>query len=129
MPPKRRMGIVYALAAGGAVFVSVLIYMQESRPSHALEVDAIKDTTDIAGTQYRIRVINVGQDALTGITVTLGKDDVQKLAVLGSREDFYFYPKPSTNTTNVLVTTNEGISVLTDYRSPAKTFGLPGSGR
>jgi hypothetical protein len=129
VPLKWSKVYVLAPAAAGAALVLIYLYMQESKPAHALEVDAIKDTTDIAGTQYRIRVINVGKDPLTGITVTLGTGDVQKLASLDPGDDFYFYPKPTTNTTNVQVTTNEGVTVMTDYRSPAKTFGLPGSGR
>ena len=55
----------------GVIFPRVLIFFikQESKVPYSLEVDAMKDTTDIAGTYYRIRVINVGINSLSNISV------------------------------------------------------------
>lgn len=100
-----------------------------TRPEYALEVDATRDTTDISGTLYRIRVANVGTERLTGITAELGAGDVQHLEALESGQNFYFYPSPETPPTTIRITANEGIEVMTDYRTPAKTIGLPGAGR
>ena len=102
---------------------------QISRPKYALELDPTKDITDMAGIQYRVRVNNVGLDQLTGITVVLGKNDTQHLSFLDPGQTYFFSPKPDTNVTTVKVSTNEGIAVQSDYRSPTKVLGLPGSGR
>lgn len=94
-----------------------------------LEVDPTKDTTDISGIQYRIRLTNVGIKQLTGIVVDLGKNDVQRLSLLEPGQSYYFYPKPDTMISTVKVVTNEGVHIQTDYRSPTKVLGLPGAGR
>ncbi len=126
----RRIYLYYSLI--GVIFVAALIFLfikQESKVPYALEVDATKDTTDIAGTYYRVRVNNIGMYPLTSINVYLGKNDLQHLDSLASGESFFFYPKPDTELETIKVTTKEGVNVSTDYRTPLKGIGLPGSGR
>ena len=125
-----RIYLYYSLV--GVILVAVLIFLlikQESKVPYALEVDATKDTTDIAGTYYRVRVNNIGMYSLTSINVYLGKNDIQHLDSLASDQSFFFYPKPDTKIETIIVTTKEGVSVTTDYRTPLKGIGLPGSGR
>jgi hypothetical protein len=125
-----RIYLYYSLI--GVILVAVLIFLfikQESKVPYALEVDATKDTTDIAGTFYRVRVNNVGVYPLTSINVYLGKNDLQHLDSLASGESFFFYPKPDTELETIKVTTKEGVNISTDYRTPLKGIGLPGSGR
>ena len=112
-----------------ALFIYYFYTTQINKPKYGLEVDPTKDTTDIAGTQYRIRLTNIGLKQLTGIVVSLGKNDIQNLSSLDSGQSYYFYPKPDTIVSTVRVITNQGIHIQTDYRSPTKVFGLPGSGR
>jgi len=98
------------------------------RPPYALEVDAIRDVTDV-GIQYRIRATNVGTQQLTGILVKLGANDLQEKSFLDPGQSYYFYPDPETRVSTVKVTTNEGIELESDDRSPIKVLGLPGAGR
>jgi hypothetical protein len=112
-----------------ALFIYYFYTTQINKPKYGLEVDPTKDTTDIAGTQYRIRLTNIGLKQLTGIVVNLGKNDIQNLSSLDSGQSYYFYPKADTIVSTVRVITNQGIHIQTDYRSPTKVFGLPGSGR
>jgi hypothetical protein len=126
----RRIYLYYSFI--GVIFIAALIFLfikQESKVPYALEVDATKDTTDIAGTYYRVRVNNIGMYPLTSINVYLGKNDLQHLDSLASGESFFFYPKPDTEVETIKVTTKEGVNVSTDYRTPLKGIGLPGSGR
>ncbi|HEY9399528.1 MAG TPA: hypothetical protein VIP29_06500 [Nitrososphaeraceae archaeon] len=126
----RRIYLYYSLI--GVIFVAALIFLfikEESKVPYALEVDATKDTTDIAGTFYRVRVNNVGMYPLSSISVYLGKNDVQYLDNLAPGQSFFFYPKPDTELERINITTKEGIHVTTDYRTPLKGIGLPGSGR
>ena len=117
-------GIAAAIAIAG-----YFAYQQATRPPYALEVDATRDTTDISGIQYRIRVTNVGTQQLTGIIVELGANDVQQWHLLDPGQSYYFYPEPETEVSTVKVWTNEGIQIESDYRSPTKVLGLPGAGR
>jgi len=117
------------IAVIGVIFTFYFYATQINKPTFGLEVDPTKDTTDMAGIQYRIRLTNVGIKQLTGIVVDLGKNDIQHLSHLDPGESYYFYPKPDTIVNNVKVITNEGIHVQADYRSPTKTLGLPGAGR
>lgn len=119
------LGIVVAAAA----VAGYAAYTYLSRPPHALEVDATRDTTDISGTLYRVRVVNVGSERLTGIAAEMGASDVERKDFLDPGQTYYFYPDPDKMGPTIRVTANEGIDVTTDYRTPAKTLGLPGTGR
>jgi hypothetical protein len=123
-----RIVILGVIAAAVAV-AGYAAFANYNRPDYALEVDATRDTTDISGTLYRIRVVNVGSERLTDITAELGRGDVQHKDFLDPGQTFYFYPDPDTLSPTIRVTANEGIEVVTDYRTPAKTIGLPGAGR
>jgi len=112
------------------VVIGLFFILKEiDKKPYALEIDAIKDKTDIAGTFYRVKVTNTGTNPLTGLTINLGKGDIQNMDLLEAGQSFFFYPKPDTNTSRVKVTTNEGIEEEKDYRTPLKGLGLPGSGR
>jgi hypothetical protein len=121
--------ILVAGIAAAIAIVGYFAYQQATRPPYALEVDATRDTTDISGIQYRIRVTNVGTQQLTGIIVELGANDVQQWRLLDPGQSYYFYPEPETEVSTVKVWTNEGIQIESDYRSPTKVLGLPGAGR
>jgi hypothetical protein len=125
----RKIFLYYILF--GAIFAGLLIFFikQETKVPYALEVDATKDTTDMAGTYYRIRVNNVGINSLSNISVYLGKNDVQNLSTLSPGQSFFFYPKSETKLEKIIITAKEGINITTDYRTPLKGIGLPGSGR
>jgi hypothetical protein len=120
--------LLAAAIVTGVAIASYFAYQQANRSPYALEIDAIKDITDV-GIQYRIRMTNVGTQQLTGIIVELGTNDVQKKPFLEPGQSYYFYPEPDTNTSTVKVRTNEGIIMESNYRSPTKVLGLPGAGR
>ena len=120
--------VLAAVIVTGVAIASYFAYQQANRSPYALEIDAIKDITDV-GIQYRIRMTNVGTQQLTGIIVELGTNDVQKKPFLEPGQSYYFYPEPDTNTSTVKVRTNEGIIMESNYRSPTKVLGLPGAGR
>src|SRR5712691_5309334 len=119
-------------ATGGIIGLAFLFYFVKHKSNkipYALSVDAIKDTTDIAGTYYRIRVTNIGTNVATNISVYLGQNDIQHLKNLGPDQSWFFYPRPDTEISKVNVMADNGINITTDYRSPLKGLGLPGSGR
>jgi hypothetical protein len=123
---------IYYFIIGLSIVILVVFFLnlkEQNKKPYSLEIDATKDKTDISGTMYRVKVTNTGTNPLTGLNVNLGKGDIQNLDLLEPGQSFFFYPKPDTNTTIVKVTTTEGIEVESNYRSPMKGIGLPGSGR
>jgi hypothetical protein len=126
---NKRNIYILTIAVAGILFSFYFYSTQLNKSTFALEVDPTKDTTDISGTMYRIRLTNVGLKQLTGIVVDLGKNDIQNLSSLDSGQSYFFYPKPDTVVNTVKVTTQEGIHIQSDFRSPTKVFGLPGAGR
>ena len=126
---KRRYIYYLGIGAAAVIFGFYFYTTQINRPMFALDVDPTKDTTDISGTMYRIRLTNIGLKQLTGIVVYLGKNDIQNLTSLDPGQSYFFYPKPDTLVSTVRVSTNEGIRIQSDFRSPAKVIGLPGAGR
>ncbi|MGI0019854.1 MAG: hypothetical protein ACREAY_05240 [Nitrososphaera sp.] len=125
----RVLYVIIGIAAVAAIVAGYAAYSSLYRPQYALEVDATRDTTDISGTLYRIRVANVGSERLTGISAEMGAGDVQTREFLDPGQTYYFYPNPDTLRPTIRVTANEGIDVTTDYRTPTKALGLPGTGR
>lgn len=126
------MKTIYYLIIGLSIVILIVLFLnlkEQNKKPYSLEIDATKDKTDISGTMYRVKVTNTGTNPLTGLKVNLGKGDIQNLDLLESGKSFFFYPKPDTNTTIVKVTTTEGIEIESNYRSPMKGIGLPGSGR
>lgn len=126
------MKTIYYLIIGLTIVILIVLFFslkEQNKKPYSLEIDATKDKTDISGTMYRVKVTNTGTNPLTGLKVNLGKDDIQNMDLLEPGQSFFFYPKPDTNTTIVKVTTTEGIEIESNYRSPMKGIGLPGSGR
>jgi len=121
--------VLFGVAALLACVAGYFLYLQLNRPPYALEVDATRDTTDISGIFYRIRITNLGTQPLTGIVAEMGANDIQQMPLLDPGQSYYFYPEPETKEASIRVTTLEGLEVVTDYRSPTKVLGLPGSGR
>ena len=117
------------IVVSGSLIAMYFYVTQINRPPFALEVDPTKDTTDISGIMYRIRLTNVGLNQLTEVVVDLGGKDVQNLTSLGPGQSYFFYPKSDTDVKTVKVRTKEGIVIESDFRSPTKVLGLPGAGR
>jgi hypothetical protein len=125
-----RVIIAIAISAAiGVAFAGYFAYTWLARPQYALEVDATRDTTDISGTLYRIRVENAVFARLTNISAEMGAGDIQTKDFLDPGQTYYFYPNPDTLAQNIKVTSGEGIEVVTSYRTPTKVLGLPGGGR
>ena len=126
---KRQYIYYAAIAVIGITLLFYFVNQERNKVPYALGVDEIKDTTDIAGTYYRIRVTNIGTNMVTDISVYLGQNDIQRLKSLSPDQSWFFYPRPDTDISKVNVMADNGINISTDYRSPLKGIGLPGSGR
>ena len=126
---NRRYTYYAIIAVAVILFIFYFYTTQINKPLFALEVDPTKDITDISGVMYRIRLTNIGLKQLSGVVVTLGSNDIQNLTYLDPGQSYFFYPKPDTQVSTVKVTTNQGIHIQSNFRSPTKALGLPGAGR
>lgn len=126
----KRQYLYFAAVAVVAVMLILYFMRQEiNRVPYALEVDATKDSTDMAGTHYRIKVTNIGTNPVSNISVYMGQNDIQRLNSLAPDQTWFFYPRPDTYISTVGISADNGINITADYRSPFKGLGLPGSGR
>ena len=69
----------YYLIIGISIIILVSLFFilkEQNKKPYSLEIDAIKDKTDISGTFYRVKVTNSGTNPLTGLKVNLGKGDI-----------------------------------------------------
>ncbi|MGB8188523.1 MAG: hypothetical protein WCE91_02895, partial [Nitrososphaeraceae archaeon] len=88
---KRQYIYYAAIAVVGIILLFYFVNQERNKVPYALGVDAIKDTTDIAGTYYRIRVTNIGTNMATNISVYLGQNDIQHLKSLSPDQSWFFY--------------------------------------
>ena len=116
----------------GAIAIILVIYFvnqETNKVRYRLSVDATKDSPDMTGTYYRVRITNIGLNPVTHISVNLGSNDTQHLTRLDPGQEYFFYPSTQTNALGVKIFADNGINFTSDYRSPLKGIGLPGSGR
>ena len=91
---KRQYVYYAAIAVKGITLLFYFVNQERNRVPYALGVEAIKDTTDIAGTYYRIRVTNIGTNMATNISVYLGQNDIQHLKSLSPDESWFLLSTP-----------------------------------
>ena len=89
----RRYIYYIVISIVGIVFAVYFYNTQINRPEFGLEVDPTKDTTDMADTQYRIRLTNIGLKPITGITVGTRKKRYTELVFSGSWSIILFLSK------------------------------------
>ena len=126
---KSKYFISIIITAISIILVYYYINHETNKVPYGLSVDATKDSTDIAGTYYRVRITNIGLNPVTNISVYLGLKDIQHFAKLDPGQEYFFYPSTQTNALGVKVSADHGINITSDYRTPLKGIGLPGSGR
>ena len=80
----RRYIYYIVISIVGIVFAVYFYNTQINRPEFGLEVDPIKDTTDMAGNQYRIRLTNIGLKANYWDNCCTRKKRYTELAFSGS---------------------------------------------
>jgi hypothetical protein len=117
------------ISAIAIILVIYFVNQETNKVPYRWSVDATKDSTDIAGTYYRVRITNIGLNPVTHISVNLGSNDTQHLTRLDPGQEYFFYPSTQTNALGVKIFAENGINFTSDYRSPLKGIGLPGSGR
>lgn len=115
--------------ATGAVVVTVIVYLLSTTiptQDYALSVDALKDQQSLF-TDIRVVIKNTGRNALTNVTVDYGAKQDPPVPRLGPGEQLMRYPPEGVQLDSVTVTADNGIKVVSKYRSPIKLPGMMGS--
>ena len=127
----RRM-LVYCVFGGASVVVALIaVFFLLSIPTKdfALDIDPIKDSQNLFSTS-RVTVANIGRMTLTNIVVDYGggsKNAIEKISSLSPGEKIMLSPPANSPLKSVTVTTDQGVRVTKDYRTPIKIPGMMGS--
>lgn len=121
-------------AAGGVcavIALILLIFIVFAIPTKdfAIDIDPMKDNQNLFSTS-RVTVVNIGKMPLTNIVVDYGgggNNAIEKIASLSPGEKVLLSPPSNSPLKSVTVTTNQGLSVTKDYRTPIKLPGMMGS--
>jgi hypothetical protein len=126
----RRM-LMYYVFGGASVAVALLVFFLLSIPTKdfALDIDPIKDNQNLFSTS-RVTVANIGRLTLTNVVVDYGggsKNAIEKISSLSPGEKILLSPPANSTLKSVTVTTDQGVKVTKDYRTPFKIPGMMGS--
>jgi hypothetical protein len=124
--------LVYCVFGGASVVVALIaVFFLLSIPTKdfALDIDPIKDSQNLFSTS-RVTVANIGRMTLTNIVVDYGggsKNAIEKISSLSPGEKIMLSPPANSPLKSVTVTTDQGVRVTKDYRTPIKIPGMMGS--
>lgn len=104
-----------------AIIPIILAISLSPKDKYALEVDAIRDPSDLASF-YRIVLVNKGSEELTNITIDFGSYK-QSIPKLMPNEKIVISPKQEVTRDYVIITSDEGIFIEKRFRIPTS---LPG---
>ncbi len=119
-------------ATGGvsaAIALLILVVFANPTKDFAIDIDPMKDNQNLFSTS-RVTVANIGKMPLTNIVVNYGgsgNNAIEKIASLSPGEKVLLSPPSNSPLKSVTVTTDHGLSVTKDYRTPIKLPGMMGS--
>jgi hypothetical protein len=120
------MGIVLA-AVGVYITVSFLPVISTSE-KYNISVDPII-VTDHMGTETHVALRNTGKNTLTNVTVQYsGTTRSDIIPILNPGEKVSLSPPDASDLSNVRVTTDQGINVTKQYRTPTSVDFVGNSG-
>ncbi len=117
--------LIVGIAGGAAMLVVFLSLVQYSPAEYALDVDAIKDNVNVAGTQSRVVLTNIGHSTITNIVVDFGNDK-ETLPELPPGGKVIVSPKGTIQLDSVTVTADNGIHITKQFRTAPKAPGMIG---
>ncbi|MBM3906146.1 MAG: hypothetical protein FJ354_05655 [Thaumarchaeota archaeon] len=97
-----------------------------SMQDYQIDVDPFKDPQNLFVTA-RVMIQNTGSKPLTNIMVNFGNGDFQSLGTLAPGQKVILSPPEDNSLQQVVVTADNGISIIKEYRVPPKMVGMMGS--
>lgn len=96
-----------------------------NRNEFDLEIDALKEEQSLF-THTRVTITNTGKQPLTNIQINYGNTS-ETVALLEPGHSYPLSPPAGSNLQRIIVTSDEGINITKEYRTPITMPGMMGS--
>ena len=120
--------IYLAIAVIPLVLVTIFIINNISfsnKSDFDLEIDALKEEQSLF-THTRVTITNTGKQPLTNINVNYGNTS-ETVSRLDPGHSYPLSPPAGSNLDRIIVTSDQGINITKEYRTPIKMPGMMGS--
>ncbi|HJS63320.1 MAG TPA: hypothetical protein VJ767_00510 [Nitrososphaeraceae archaeon] len=121
---------IYLLSIPAIIAIIILIFMISNtslinKKKFDLQIDATKEEQSLF-THTRVKITNNGIQPLTNITINYGNKS-ETISILEPGQSYPLSPPPGSDLEKLRVTTDEGINITQEYRTPIKMPGMMGS--
>lgn len=106
-----------------AIFINNLTFL--NKKDYDLQVDALKETQSLF-THTRVSLTNTGKQPLTNIQVNYG-NKTETIKSLEPGQSYPLSPPAGSDLQKIIVTSEQGINITKEYRTPIKMPGMMGS--
>lgn len=117
---------IIAIAAIGTITMMSIGKGMLFAQDYSIDVDPFKDPQNLFVTA-RVMIQNTGAKPLTNVLVNFGNGEIQELGTLSPGQKVILSPPQENSLQQVVVTADNGISVIKEYRVPPKMVGMMGS--
>jgi hypothetical protein len=120
--------IYLTIAVIPVVLVTILIVNNitfSNRNDFDLDIDALKEEQSLF-THTRVTLTNTGKQPLTNIKVNYG-NETEIVSLLEPGQSFPLSPPAGSSLQRIIVTSDQGINITKEYRTPIKMPGMMGS--
>ena len=120
--------IYLIIAVIPVVLVTILIVNNitfSNRNDFDLDIDALKEEQSLF-THTRVTLTNTGKQPLTNIKVNYG-NKTEIVSLLEPGQSFPLSPPAGSSLQRIIVTSDQGINITKEYRTPIKMPGMMGS--
>lgn len=106
-----------------AIFINNMTFL--NKKDYDLQVDALKETQSLF-THTRVSLTNTGKQPLTNIQVNYG-NKTETIKSLEPGQSYPLSPPAGSDLQKIIVTSEQGINITKEYRTPIKMPGMMGS--
>jgi archaellum component FlaF (FlaF/FlaG flagellin family) len=107
------------------IFVIVNNNISSNKKDFSLDIDALKEQQSLF-THTRVTITNTGKQPLTNIKVNYG-NKIETVSLLEPGQSYPLSPPAGSNLQRVIVTSDQGINITKEYRTPISMPGMMGS--
>ncbi len=107
------------------IFVIVNNNIFSNKKDFSLDIDALKEQQSLF-THTRVTITNTGKQPLTNIKVNYG-NKIETVSLLEPGQSYPLSPPAGSNLQKIIVTSNQGINITKEYRTPITMPGMMGS--
>ncbi len=107
------------------IFVIVNNNIFSNKKDFSLDIDALKEQQSLF-THTRVTITNTGKQPLTNIKVNYG-NKIETVSLLEPGQSYPLSPPAGSNLQRIIVTSDQGINITKEYRTPITMPGMMGS--